>query len=115
MADPVSGLFGVFSVISSVFALFTLFSVLLTLLFLVVFLVGLVFEIWMIIDCVKRKSFHTFHDNAQIIWILLIVFTPIFAGTLLYYFLEKRKDQQPGVVDHSMPGPSKKPRKTRME
>ena len=47
----------------------------------------LVFWVWMIVDCVKRK-FKS--DNEKIVWILIILFAKII-GALIYFFVVKNR------------------------
>lgn len=64
------------------------------LVFMAIFLAGLVLWIKMLMDCIKREEFQIKGDNAQLIWILILLFGGVI-GAVLYYFLEKKKSEMP--------------------
>lgn len=53
----------------------------------VIGLIGTIFWLWMLIDCIMRRFKK---DINKIVWILVIIFLP-FIGSLLYFFLVKRR------------------------
>lgn len=64
-------------------------------LFLVLFVLAMVFWIWMIVDCAKRK----FKESSEkIIWIVLIAILGVIAA-IIYYFAIKRKEDK----SHALP------------
>lgn len=65
------------------------FGLIATLVLLIVLLgiAALVFWIWSIIDCAKRKFKNS---TEQIVWILVIVFLGVL-GSIIYYFAVKRR------------------------
>ena len=76
--------------------LFSALFLLFTLIWVVFFVFGILlslfcfgFWVWMLVDCIKREEFHSFKENAQLIWILILLFTGVI-GALIYYFVEKR-------------------------
>jgi len=54
--------------------------------FAIVGILAFIFWIWMFVDCI------IFEEN-KLLWILIIIFAQII-GTILYYFLAKRKRNQ---------------------
>lgn len=47
------------------------------------------FWLWLLIDLIKR-DFEK--DNDKLMWLLIILLSPIYAGAFVYYFLIKKKD-----------------------
>jgi hypothetical protein len=50
-------------------------------------LLGTVFWLWMLIDCLTRKSAD---GTEKLIWVLVIIFTNL-VGALLYFFIQRPK------------------------
>jgi len=57
------------------------------LIFIVIGLVGTIFWIWMLIDCLTRRSLQT---GERIVWVIVILFTHLL-GALLYFFIGRSK------------------------
>jgi hypothetical protein len=55
-------------------------------------LVSFVLWLWMLIDCISRKNFE--NENDKILWVLIIFFAGAL-GALIYFFVVKRKLDQP--------------------
>jgi hypothetical protein len=53
------------------------------------FILALIFWIFMIVDCAKRKFKE---ENEKVVWILVIILAS-WIGALIYYFIVKRPDK----------------------
>lgn len=52
-----------------------------------------VFWLWMLIDCLNRPDKKFKGKNDKLIWILIMIFFWIL-GSILYYFMVKRKKEK---------------------
>jgi len=57
----------------------------------IVGLVGIAFEIWMLIDVLKRSDAE---EPNKIMWVLIILLTS-YIGSLVYFFVERKKFKAP--------------------
>ena len=80
MADTVGAIFGIMSIL----------FLLIWLVFFVVIIGGIVFWIFMIVDVAKRE-FPKPDDKT--LWILIVVLAGLI-GSIIYYFMIKRKDKK---------------------
>jgi hypothetical protein len=70
-------------------AWFIIFFILIFFLVVILAILALIFWIFMIVDCAKRK----FKDeNEKVVWIIVIVFAN-WIGALIYYFVVKRPNR----------------------
>ncbi len=57
-------------------------------------LAGMIFWLWMLTDCASNEPSE---GNDKLIWVLIILFVPLF-GSLIYYFV--RRPQRIKAVGH---------------
>lgn len=72
------------------FAIGIIFMVVFMLLVLGLVIFGFVFWIWMLVDCLERKRFED-----KLVWVIVMILLPLL-GSVLYYFIVKRKDKKRG-------------------